>query len=127
MPTFGVAAVVLGLLIALRQWIPAAPGPLVAVVGSTVVVALFGLQSVGVAVVGEIPAGLPRPALPDFGAIDLAALVGAALGITVVGYTDNVLTARSFAIRAGDRIDPQQEFLALGAANLSAGLLHASR
>jgi sulfate permease, SulP family len=123
-PTFGVAAVVLALLIALRRWIPAAPGPLVAVVGSTVVVALFGLQSVGVAVVGEIPAGLPRPSLPHFGAINLAALVGAALGITVVGYTDNVLTARSFAIRAGSRIDPQQEFLALGAANLSAGLLH---
>jgi sulfate permease, SulP family len=123
-PTFGVAAVVLALLIALRRWIPAAPGPLVAVVGSTVVVALFGLQSVGVAVVGEIPAGLPRPSLPHFGAINLAALVGAALGITVVGYTDNVLTARSFAIRAGNRIDPQQEFLALGAANLSAGLLH---
>ena len=121
--TFGLAILVLALLIALRRWIPAAPGPLVAVVGSTVVVALFDLQSAGVAVVGEIPAGLPRPSLPDFGAIDLAALVGAALGITVVAYTDNVLTARSFAIRAEDRIDPQQEFLALGAANLSAGVL----
>jgi SulP family sulfate permease len=74
-------------------------------------------------VVGEIPPGLPRPSLPDFGAIDLAALVGAALGITVVGYTDNVLTARAFAVRGEDRIDPQQEFLALGAANLSAGVL----
>ena len=67
--------------------------------------------------------GAAAPSLPDFGAIDLAALVGAALGITVVGYTDNVLTARAFAIRAEDRIDPQQEFLALGAANLSAGVL----
>ena len=85
LPTFGLAVLVLALLIALRRWIPAAPGPLVAVVGSTVVVALFDLQRAGVAVVGEIPAGLPRPALPDFGAIDLAALVGAALGITVVG------------------------------------------
>ena len=118
------AILVLALLIVLRRWVPAAPGPLVAVVGSTAVVALFDLQSLGVAVVGEIPAGLPRPSLPDFGAIDLGALVGAALGITVVAYTDNVLTARSFAIRAGDRIDPQQEFLALGASNLSAGLLH---
>ena len=121
--TFGLAVLVLALLIALRRWIPAAPGPLVAVVGSTVVVALFDLQSAGVAVVGEIPAGLPRPSLPDFGAIDLAALVGAALGITVVGYTDNVLTARAFAVRGEDRIDPQQEFLALGASNLSAGVL----
>jgi sulfate permease, SulP family len=74
--------------------------------------------------VGEIPAGLPRPSLPDFGTIDLAALIGAALGITVVGYTDNVLTTQSFATRAGNRIDSQQEFLALGAANLSAGVLH---
>ena len=123
LPTLVVAILVLALLIALRRWIPAAPGPLVAVVGSTAVVALFDLQSVGVAVVGEIPAGLPRPSLPDFGGIDLAALLGAALGITVVAYTDNVLTARSFAIRAGDRIDSQQEFLALGASNLSAGLL----
>ena len=121
--TFGLAVLVLALLIALRRWIPAAPGPLVAVVGSTVVVALFDLQSAGVAVVGEIPAGLPRPSLPDFGAIDLAALVGAALGITVVAYTDNVLTARAFAVRGEDRIDAQQEFLALGAANLSAGVL----
>jgi sulfate permease, SulP family len=121
--TFGLAVLVLALLIALRRWIPAAPGPLVAVVGSTVVVGLLDLQSAGVAVVGEIPAGLPRPSLPDFGAIDLAALVGAALGITVVGYTDNVLTARAFAVRGEDRIDPQQEFLALGAANLSAGVL----
>jgi sulfate permease, SulP family len=74
------------------------------------------------AVVGEITAGLPRPSLPDFGAIDLGALVGAALGITVVGYTDNVLTARAFAVRAEDRVDPQQEFLALSASNLSAGV-----
>jgi sulfate permease, SulP family len=121
--TFGLALLVLVLLIALRRWIPAAPGPLVAVVSSTVLVALFDLQSAGVAVVGEIPAGLPRPSLPAFGAIDLAALVGAALGITVVGYTDNVLTARAFAVRGEDRIDPQQEFLALGASNLSAGIL----
>jgi SulP family sulfate permease len=121
--TFGVAILVLALLIALRRWIPAAPGPLVAVVGSTAVVALFDLQSAGVAVVGEIPAGLPRPSLPDFGAIDLGALVGAALGITIVGYTDNVLTARAFAVRAEDRVDPQQEFLALGASNFSAGVL----
>jgi sulfate permease, SulP family len=122
--TFALAFLVLALLIALRRWIPAAPGPLVAVVGSTVVVALFDLQNAGIAVVGEIPGGLPRPSLPDFGAIDLAALVGAALGITVVGYTDNVLTARAFATRVMDRIDSQQEFLALGAANLSAGVLH---
>jgi sulfate permease, SulP family len=121
--TFGVAVVVLVLLIVLRRWVPAAPGPLVAVVGSTVVVALLDLQSVGVAVVGEIPAGLPRPSLPDVAAIDLGALVAAALGITVVGYTDNVLTARAFAVRAEDRVDPRQEFLALGASNLSAGVL----
>jgi sulfate permease, SulP family len=108
--TFSLAVLVLVLLIAIRRWIPAGPGPLVAVVGSTVVVALFDLQSAGVAVVGEIPAGLRPSSVPDFGAIDLAALVGAALGIPVVGYTNNVLTARAFAVRREDRIDSQQEF-----------------
>jgi hypothetical protein len=73
----------------------------VAIVVSTVLVALFDLQSFGVAVVGEVLAGSPRPSLPDLEAVDPAALVGAALGVTVVSYIDNVLTARSFAVRAG--------------------------
>jgi sulfate permease, SulP family len=68
-----------------------------------------------------VPPGLPAPALPDLA--DLRNLVLPAVGILVVGYTDTVLTARAFADRSGRPIDANQELLALGAANVGAGLL----
>ncbi len=98
------------------------PGALVAVVGATVVVAVLGLDERGVALVGAIPAGLPVPGLPDVSLHDLGRLLPVAAGIALVGYTDNVLTARSLASRQGYRIDANQELLALGLTNLSAGL-----
>ena len=88
------------------------------------IVVLFSLDRSGVAVVGEIPRGLPSPALPSFSGIELAALVPAALGVAIVGYSDNVLTARAFATKRHEVIDSGQEFLALGVANVAAGLFH---
>jgi MFS superfamily sulfate permease-like transporter len=76
-----------------------------------------------VAVVGAIPAGLPAPGLPHLGELDLGSLVLPALGVLAVAFTDDVLTARSFAQR-DERVDANQEFLALGASNIGAGLLH---
>ena len=67
---------------------------------------------------GDVATGLPRPGVPDVSAADLAALLLPAVGVTVVAYTDNVLTARAFAVRNGYRIDANQELLALGAANV---------
>ena len=75
-------------------------------------------------VVGTIPAGLPAPGLPDVGAADVVRAARPALGVALVGYTDNILTGRAFAARHGERIDAKRELLALGAANLGAGLLH---
>jgi SulP family sulfate permease len=78
----------------------------------------------GVAVIGPIPAGLPRFSLPE--GVPLPTfrhLVSAAVGIALVGYSDNVLTARAFASRNGYRIDAQRELLALGAINLGNGLM----
>ncbi|WP_369265692.1 SulP family inorganic anion transporter [Streptomyces sp. R35] len=98
-----------------------APGPLLAVVLGTAAVAAFGLEDHGIAVIGAVPSGLPSPGLPAPG--DLPQLVLPALGVLLVGYTDVILTARAFAVR-GDELDPNQELLALGAANLGAGVLH---
>ena len=123
-PTLLLAAAVLALLLSIQRHWPKAPGPLLAVLLATAVVALFHLDQRGVAVIGEIPAGLPQlswPALPPPG--QLRTLVASALGIALVGYSDNVLTARSFATRNGYRIDANQELLALGAVNLGNGLL----
>jgi sulfate permease, SulP family len=85
-------------------------------------VGIFNLDQVGVETVGSIPRGLPPVSIPDFSTIDLSTLLPAAGGVMIVAYTDNVATARAFATRRREVIDARQEFLALGIANLSAGL-----
>jgi high affinity sulfate transporter 1 len=120
--TLLVAAGVLALLLVVQQRFPRAPGPLIALVGASAAAAVFSLADRGVALVGDIPAGLPGLEVPAVQAGDLAQLVVPALGVAVVGYVDNVVTARAFAGRNGYRIDADQELLALGAANLAVGL-----
>ena len=117
---FGIALLALLLLISWR--FEKVPGPLLVVVAATAITAAAGLQAYGIEVIGTVPVGLPRPAIPAFG--EYAALIFPAVGVVLVGYTDNVLTARSFANRNGYRVDPNQEFLALGAANIGAGVMH---
>ena len=74
---------------------------------ATVVVAVFSLQDDGITVVGTVPAGLPTLAVPDLGLADLALLLVPAIGVSFVAYTDNVLTARSFALEGPvDRRQP---------------------
>jgi sulfate permease, SulP family len=109
------------LLIMQRRW-PKVPGPLFAVLLGTAAVAVFHLDHQGVAVVGAIPAGLPQFTIPNFPA-QLPSLLASAIGIAIVGYSDNVLTARAFAARHHDKIDANQELLALGLANLGTGLM----
>ena len=119
--TLILAGVVLGLLLTIGHLFPTAPAPLLAVSIGTAAVAIFDLQNRGVAVVGAIPTGLPQFALPSL-PTQLSTLLASAVGIAIVGYSDNVLTARSFAARHHDKIDANQELLALGLANLGAGL-----
>lgn len=121
--TVVVAAVVLAFLLLLRWRWPHAPGPLLAVLGATAVTALFGLPGHGVSVVGSIPAALPVPGFPDIGPSALRELALPAFTVLIVGFSDDVLTARSFA-RRGEAIKANREFLALGVANAGSGLLH---
>jgi SulP family sulfate permease len=120
--TLAVSMSSLAVLLGLRRWAPTVPGALVVVGGATVVVAAFGLDDHGVALVGAIPSGLPVPGLPDVALADVVALLPAAAAIALVGFTDNVLTARAIATKHGYRIDPNRELIALGAINLTAGL-----
>ena len=109
-------------LLVLRRLKPLAPGTLIGVAGAGLIVWVFGLEAQGVAVVGAVPGGLPVPALPAIALSDVTALLAAAAAITFVGYSDVALTGRAFAARTGEQIDPNQEFLALGVANVTAGL-----
>ncbi|MET3984490.1 sulfate permease [Streptomyces sp. PvR034] len=123
-PTTAMAAGCLLLLFTLPLLWRALPGPLVVLVLATAVVAVFGWDEAhGIDVIAAIPTGLPGFALPRLA--DLADLVLPALGVLLVGYTDVVLTARAFA-RHDDphALDANRELLALGAANLGAGVLH---
>ncbi len=123
LPTLFLSLSVLAVLFAFQRFAPTWPGPLIAMLGATVVVAVFDLvDRAGVHVVGPVPEGLPALTLPDVGDVDLWALLPAALGIAVVGYSDNVLTGRAFAARHRESIDSDQEFLALGTANVATGL-----
>ncbi len=115
------STVALTLLIVLHSRFPKVPGPLVVVLLASAVVAAFGLTD-EVEVVGTIPFGLPSFEVPAVGRSDLALLALPALGVMIVGYTDNVLTGRAFASRRDEEIDANQELLALGAANIGSGL-----
>ncbi|MEM9137271.1 MAG: SulP family inorganic anion transporter, partial [Cyanobacteria bacterium P01_F01_bin.42] len=121
-PTVLLSLAVLIFLFGIQARLPKAPGPLIAVLLATCGVKLLHLDQLGVAIVGDIPAGLPQFAMPNVSAGQAFSLLSAAAGIALVGYSDNVLTARAFASRNGYQIDANQELLALGAANISSGL-----
>jgi sulfate permease, SulP family len=120
--TLILAGLVLAFLVIVGHLFPKAPAPLLAVLIGTVAVEIFHLDRQGLAVVGTIPAGLPQFNVPNF-SVQLPTLLSSALGIAIVGYSDNVLTARSFAARHHYNVDANQELLALGLANLGAGLM----
>ncbi|WP_443048179.1 SulP family inorganic anion transporter [Streptomyces sp. NBC_00252] len=126
-PTLLFAAVTLAFLFTVARLSRMVPGPLLAVVLGTAAVAVLDLDDrYGIKVIGHVPAGLPTLGLPDLA--QLPHLVLPALGVLLVAYTDFILTARAFT--GGDEdddgpgLDADQEFLALGAANLGAGALH---
>jgi high affinity sulfate transporter 1 len=112
---------VLALLLILPRFTTRLPAVLVAVVGATVVSGAFDLAADGLAVTGSLPQGLPTPSVPWTSAADLGPLFAAAVGIALVSLTDTIATATSFAARRGDEVDPNQEMVGMGAANLAAG------
>jgi MFS superfamily sulfate permease-like transporter len=120
-PTLLLAVVVIASLLALTRWAPKLPGPLLVVLAAAGVVEVFHLP---VRTIGMFEGGLPVPSLPNVGGIELPALIAPAIGVALVAYSDNVLTARAFADRHDQRVDPSSELLALSGVNLMAGLSH---
>ena len=120
--TLAVALVSLALLLLARRLSPKLPGALIVVILAIVVSAVVGLTDKGVAVVGHIPSGLPSIELPDLRPKDIFSLLPAALGIFFVGFASQILAARSFAGRHGQHIHANTELVAMGAANLVAGI-----
>ena len=97
-------------------------GPVVAIAATTAAVWHFGLNYRGVSIVGEIPRGLPTPTLPPFDPGLWIAIAVPALLISIVGYVETISVAQTLAAKRRQRIDPDQELIALGASNVGSAV-----
>lgn len=122
--TLGVGLAGLALLVAGGKALPGRPIALGVVVLSILAASLLGLAAQGVVITGTIPAGLPEIGLPSLRIADVEGIVPLAAGCLLLAYIEGVSAARSFAEKHGYALNPRQEFLGIGAANLMAGLGH---
>jgi sulfate permease, SulP family len=118
----GVIAILL--LVLGERLLPARPVGLAVLALSIVVASAFGLADLGVPTTGEIPAGLPSLELPGLRLRDVEGIVPLAAGCLLLAYIEGVSAARTFAPKHAYSIDPRQEFLGIGTANLLAGFGH---
>ena len=113
--TLAVGGASLLALLVLRRIAPKVPWALVVSAVAVVVSRAADLASHGVAVIADVPAGLPTPALPGIGLGEVGALSGGALALALVALAESIGAARSLAAKRGYEIDPNQELVALGA------------
>jgi SulP family sulfate permease len=99
------------------------PGGLIALVLGIGISGALGLSGHGVAVVGEVPSGLPSAQVPDLAASDVARLAAVAAGMVLVIFGESLGAADTFATKYSYKIDANQEMVALGVANLGSGLV----
>jgi predicted permease len=119
---FAVGASALVLILVLKRRLRV-PGILFAVVAATLVVALLDLsRRAGVSVLGPLPQGLPLPKLPLVDPLTLSQIVMGSLAVALVAFADTSVLSRVYAAKLGTRVDPNQEMVGLGAANIAAGL-----
>src|ERR1700751_297210 len=118
--TFLIGIGTLIIILFLKRW-PRVPGILIAVVAATVVVGAFGLaQQSGVRVLGPLPRGLPSPRLPFTHVDDMVEILMGGVAVALVSFADTSVLSRTYAARLRAPVDPNQEMVGLGIANLSA-------
>ncbi len=120
---FGLAAI--AIMLACRRRVPRIPGVLAAVLVLTPISYVIGFEELGGRVVGNVPQGIPTPALPVLDLGTLATLVTTAAVIALVGFMEAVSIAKAIAARTRDRIDPNQELVGQGLGNLVAAFSQA--
>ena len=124
-PSFALALGMFGLLQIIRKIRFPVPGPVVVLVLSVVLSALFNFEGQGIAVVGDIPTNLPSLTLPQLAGLPLQTLVFGSAAIFLVSFGSGIITARSFGTLGGYQVDPNRELVGFGAANIAAGLIGA--
>jgi high affinity sulfate transporter 1 len=121
--TVAMAAATFAVLIGMERLWPHSPAPLVAVGGAIAASWFFGLQALGVSIVGAIPTGLPSLTLPDLGLVE--SLAPGALGIALMSFTESIAAGRAFVRPDDPPIDANRELVATGLANLGGALFGA--
>jgi high affinity sulfate transporter 1 len=115
----GIGASTLAIILLLKRW-PRIPGILIAVVAATVVVAAFHLAlRAGVSVLGPLPRGLPSPRLPLVPVDDMVPIIMGGIAVALVSFADTSVLSRTYAARLRTPVDPNQEMVGLGVANLA--------
>jgi high affinity sulfate transporter 1 len=118
--TLLIGAGTLALILFLKRW-PRVPGILIAVVAATVTVAIFDVaKRAGVSVLGPLPQGLPSPRVPFAQVDDLVPIIMGGLAVALVSFADTSVLSRTYAARLRTPVDPNQEMVGLGIANLAA-------
>jgi sulfate permease, SulP family len=118
----GVAIFTFALVLLIDRFLPRLPAVLIGIAGAMITVIVWNLDR-DIAVVGNIESGLPVPRIPDVASGDILDLLPPAASIAVLIFASSFLTGRSLAARDGEDINPNREFLGLGAANIASGFL----
>jgi high affinity sulfate transporter 1 len=122
-PTVVIGVVALAALFAIERFLPKLPGALVVMLAAIGLSALLDWEGGGILVVGDIPAELPNLSIPEIPEGDvLGDLLAGALAVVIVAFAESFAAAKSYASKFGYQVDPNQEMIGLGAANLGAGL-----
>lgn len=122
LPTLLLGLALMALLAALTRWWPRVPGALAVCVAATVLSLALDLPGHGMAVVGAVPSGVPRFTLTVPQLADISALAPAALALAFLTFSDGILLAQTFAAKHQQDVNPNQELVALGSANILAAL-----
>ena len=119
---FGLVAI--ALFMAFERVFPGRPTTLIVVIVAVAMMTVFGLSESGIKIVGDLPSGIPGISVPTINASDISALIPVALACFVLAYAETISVARSFAQKYDYEINPEQELMALGAANIATGMAH---
>jgi SulP family sulfate permease len=120
LPTLAVGIATLAAALASRRWLPRVPYMLSAIVAGGLVAAALRLAGVtGIATIGALPSALPPLTWPDLSLQAWRELAPIALALTLIGLTEAISSARAVALRSGQRIDGNQEFIGQGLANIA--------
>jgi len=121
-PTMVFGALLILLLLAIVRWLPKLPGALAVSAVAILATYLFNLGELGIALVGEVPSGIPSMEVFVPRWSDISALAPAAVAIAFLTFSDGVLLAQTFAEKHNYQVDPNQELVALGSANILASM-----